>query len=69
MGKINNLDDKQHLTSARVDKEVFEEFRVQTIRTKFSLQKLVDRAMFLYITDEEFRKLMHSTSITPKTKE
>ena len=54
--------DKQHLTSVRVDREIFDDFRVRTIRTKFTLQKLVDRAMFLYINDEKFKDLIHNTT-------
>jgi hypothetical protein len=54
--------DKQHLTSVKVDKVIFDDFRVRTIRTKFSLQKLVDRAMYLYINDESFRTLIHNTT-------
>jgi hypothetical protein len=55
-----NNQDKQ-LTSVKVDSELFEEFKVFTIRTKFSLQKLVDRSMFLYLKDENFRNHLHNT--------
>lgn len=58
MAKKNN--DKQ-LTSVKVDSELFDNFKVLTIRTKFSLQKLVDRSMFLYLTDENYRNKLHNT--------
>lgn len=50
----------QQLTSVKVDKDLFEEFRVLCIKQKFSLQKLTERAMYLYNTDLEFRKSIHN---------
>jgi hypothetical protein len=51
---------KQQLTSVKVDGQLFDEFKVLCVRTKFSLQKLTDRCMHLYVTDEEFRKQIHN---------
>jgi len=48
------------LTSVKVQSELFEEFKVATVRYKFSLQKLTDRAIHLYLTDEDFRKRIHN---------
>jgi len=53
----------QQLTSVKVDKGLFELFRIETIKMKFSLQKLTERAMHLYISDPEFRQLMHDTKV------
>jgi hypothetical protein len=50
----------QQLTSVKVDKELFEAFKIETIKTKFSLQKLADRCMHLYLTDPEFQKRIHN---------
>lgn len=50
----------QQLTSVKVDKKLFDEFKVLCVRTKFSLQKLTDRSLHLYITDEQFRATLHS---------
>ena len=47
---------KMTLTSVKVKSELFENFKVECVRRKFSFQKLADRAMFLYLTDEDFRK-------------
>tara|TARA_B100001094_G_C18196268_1_gene811343 strand:+ start:10473 stop:10667 length:195 start_codon:yes stop_codon:yes gene_type:complete len=44
------------LTSVKVKSDLFEEFKIQCVRRKFSFQKLSDRAIYLYLTDEEFRK-------------
>ena len=51
---------KQQLTSVKVDGDLFDEFKVLCVRTKFSLQKLTDRCMHRYVVDEEFRKAMHN---------
>jgi hypothetical protein len=51
--------DKQ-LTSVKIDKELFEEFKIACVKMKFSFQKLSERAIHLYLTDEEFRKQIHN---------
>lgn len=48
------------LTSVRVEEELFSKFRQECIRHKFSFQKLADRAMYLYLTNEEFKKQIHT---------
>lgn len=48
------------LTSVKVNGELFEEFKVLCVRTKFSLQKLVDRSIHLYLTSDEYRKQLHN---------
>ena len=53
----------QILTSVKVNTNIFEEFKIECVKRKFSLQKLTDRAIHLYITDESFRKLIHSHQI------
>ncbi len=44
------------LTSVKVKSDLFNDFKVECVRRKFSFQKLADRSLFLYLTDEEFRK-------------
>lgn len=48
------------LTSVKVDADTFDEFKIITIKTKFNLQKMVDKAMYLYVTSDEFRKQLHN---------
>jgi hypothetical protein len=48
------------LTSVKLQPELFEEFKVSCVRHKFSFQKLADRAIHLYLTDESFRKMIHN---------
>ena len=42
------------LTSVKVQSDLFEEFKIECVKRKFSLQKLTDRAVHLYLTDDEF---------------
>ena len=44
------------LTSVKVQTDLFNDFKVECVRRKFSFQKLADRSLFLYLTDEDFRK-------------
>jgi hypothetical protein len=57
-----NNKEKLQLTSVKVHKHLFEEFKIETVKTKFSLQKLADRSLYLYLTDEDFRKKLHNQS-------
>ena len=47
---------EQILTSVKVQTPLFENFKIECVKRKFSFQKLADRALFLYLTDENFRK-------------
>jgi hypothetical protein len=44
------------LTSVKVQTDLFENFKIECVKRKFSFQKLADRAIYLYLTDENFRK-------------
>ena len=52
--------DTKKLTSVKVEQELFQEFKEECIRYKFSLQKLVDRAIYLYLTEEDFKQKLHN---------
>jgi len=65
----NMSTNNQQLTSVKVDKDLFEEFKINSIKMKFSLQKLSERAMFLYNTDPEFRKMIHKVEVNLKKPE
>lgn len=52
---------EQQLTSVKVNAQLFDDFKVVCVRTKLSLQKLTDRAMYLYVTDSDFRTLINNT--------
>ena len=44
------------LTSVKVIDELYRKFREKSIRDDFSLQKLVNRSLDLFVHDEEFQK-------------
>ena len=48
------------LTSVKIVNHLFEDFKVSSIRHKFNLQKLTNRALHLYLTNDEFRKQIHN---------
>ena len=53
------MDDRK-LTSVKVDPEMFQQFKEECIKYKFTLQKLVDRSIYLYLTNEEYRSKIHN---------
>ena len=55
-----NSNSSKKLTSVKVEEDLLQEFKQQCVRYKFSLQKLVDRAIFLYLTEEEFKQKLHN---------
>lgn len=48
------------LTSVKIPDHIFEQFKIACVKYKFSVQKLTERSMYLYLTDEEFRKNIHN---------
>lgn len=48
------------LTSAKVEEILLQQFKEESIKYKFSLQKLLDRSIYLYLTDEEYKKRLHN---------
>lgn len=63
----NNVMDNTQLTSVKVDKDLFDNFKIECVKRKFSLNKLVNRAMDLYLNNEDFRKqVTNNTSLKIK---
>lgn len=54
------MGNKMQLTSVKVPEDLFEQFKIACVRYKFSVQKLTERSMYLYLTDENFRKNIHN---------
>ena len=48
--------DNKKLTSVKIDKELWEDFKVECVRRKFSFQKLSERAIDLFLNDDDFRR-------------
>jgi hypothetical protein len=62
------MENKEILTSVKVNKDLFDTFKIECVKRKFSLNKLVNRTMDLYLNDENFRKQINSY-INPKIKD
>ena len=48
------------LTSVKVKSDLFDNFKIECVKRKFSVQKLADRSIYLYLTDENFRKQINN---------
>ena len=48
------------LTSVKVKSDLFENFKIECVKRKFSFQKLADRAIHLYLTNDEFRRTINN---------
>ena len=49
------------LTSVKVNSELFDSFKIESIKKKLTFGQLVNRALKLYVKDEDFRKQIHET--------
>ena len=58
---------EKRLTTVRIDDTLFQEFKFRCVKDKFSFQKLASRAIFLYLTNKDFKTKIHRvTSIKLK---
>ena len=57
------MSDNQKLTSVKIDEDLFNDFKVECIKRKFSFQKLSKRAIDLYMQNHQFRKKVHNHKI------
>jgi len=48
------------LTTVRLQDELFETFKLEAVKNKITMRNLLERAMFLYLTDEEFKKTINN---------
>lgn len=51
-------------TSVEIQEDLFYEFKMTSVRYKMSLKKLVDRSIYLYLTDPDFRNQVNSQTTT-----
>ena len=58
---------KMQLTSVKIPEDLFEQFKIACVKFKFSTQKLTERSMYLYLTDDAFRTNLHNTLHTQLT--
>jgi|TARA_B100000497_G_scaffold127178_1_gene168111 hypothetical protein len=50
---------QEKLTSVKITQPLYTKFKVSCLENNFSFKKLADRAIFLYLTDIEFREKLH----------
>ena len=50
----------EKLTSVKITQPLFDEFKMAALQNNFSFKKLADRAIYLFITDKEFRNKIYT---------
>jgi hypothetical protein len=43
------------LTSVKIHEDLAENFKIETVRTGMTLQKLINRSIHLFLTDDEYK--------------
>ena len=51
---------KRIITSVKIPDNLYDDFKIMNIRTKMNLQDLVERTIFLYLTEASFRETVHN---------
>ena len=49
------------LTSVKVLNSLYKRFKLNTVNSDMTLQKITNRSINLYLTDDKFRSLLEST--------
>jgi hypothetical protein len=57
----------EKLTSVGIPPHLHKAFKIDCIENKFTLQKLVERSMFLFLTNKDIKKLLLNTVNTNLT--
>ena len=47
--------DNSKLTSVKILEDLYKRFKARTVNTKMTLQKLTNRSINLYLTDEQYK--------------
>jgi hypothetical protein len=50
---------KRVITSVKIPEVLYEDFKVTAVKTKMGLQDIVERTMYMYLTDPKFRQTIH----------
>ena len=53
---------KLKLTSVKVLKDLYKEFKYEALQSEQTLQKVVNRSLYKYVNDREFRKQIDEES-------
>ena len=49
----------EKLTSVKITQPLFDKFKMSCLEDNFSFKKLADRAIYLYLTDKDFKQQVH----------
>ena len=50
--------DNSKLTSVKIIESLYNKFKIESVGTKMTLQKLTNRCVDLYLKDDEFKELV-----------
>lgn len=50
---------KRVITSVKIPDNLYEDFKIMNVRTKMNLQDLVERSIYMYLVDSNFRNIIH----------
>ena len=53
--------DDMKLTSVKILKSLYDNFKITTVNTKMTLQKITNRSLYHYLNDEAFREKINTT--------
>jgi hypothetical protein len=56
--KVGKKDDI--LTTVRLKELLFEDFKVEAARNRITMRNLLERSMYLYLTDSEFKRVINN---------
>ena len=56
--------EKRLITSVKIPDNLYQDFKIINVRTKMNLQDLVERSIYLYLTEASFRQMVHNQSNT-----
>jgi len=48
------------LTTVRLQDDLFNTFKSEAVKNKITMRNLLERAMFLYLTEESFRRTINN---------
>ena len=54
------MKDDTKLTSVKILESLYNQFKLKTVNTKMTLQKLTNRSIDLYLTDEQYKQQLET---------
>lgn len=48
------------LTTVRLQDKLFENFKIEALKNKITMRNLLERSMYLYLTDESFKRTINN---------